>query len=352
MLQFVIALIFLALALIAVTLLKTYYYLPPAELRRQATEKQLLAQVLWRAVAFGGSLQLLLWSVVGLGGAIGVVMFTQVAPTFLGVVAVALLLWLSLVWIPRTRLTSIGARLAVWFTPSIVWLLSTLRPLLNPLVAIARRFPLAPHTGLYEKEDLLRVVEQQHEQSDNRISPDTLSLAHRALQFDDYRIADVLVPRSRVKSLAVKEPIGPILMDELHALGHTRFPVYQDDKNVITGTLYLRDIVDGKQSGTVKNYADTHVFYIHESDSLAEALRAFRHAKQQMLVVVNSFEEYVGIVTISDVLQKLIELDGESFEQHDDKHAVAAKHEKPAKKPKDDIDEPTEVVETPSEVIE
>jgi magnesium and cobalt transporter len=230
--------------------------------------------------------------------------------------------------------------------------LSILRPLLEPLVGIARRFPLAPHTGMYEKEDLLRVVEKQHEQSDNRISPEVLALAHRALQFDDYRIADVLVPRSRVKALSIKEPIGPILMDELHALGHTRFPVYEDDKDVITGTLYLRDIVDSKQSGTVKDYADSHVFYIHENDSLSEALRALRHAKQQMLVVVNSFEDYVGIVTITDVLQKLVELDGDVFEQHDDKRAAAAKHEKPAKQPKDDLDEPTEVVETPSEVIE
>jgi CBS domain containing-hemolysin-like protein len=352
MFQFITALVFLALALVAVTLLKTYYYLPSAELKRQAAERQPLAQVLWRAVAFGGSLQLLLWGVVGLGGAIGLVMFAQVAPTFFGIVAVALVLWLALVWIPKTRLTGVGARLAVWFTPSIVWLLSVLRPLLEPLVVLARRFPLAPHTGMYEKEDLVRVVEKQHEQSDNRISPDVLELARRALQFDDYRIADVLVPRSRVKALSANEPIGPILMDELHALSHTRFPVYEDDKNIISGTLYLRDIVDSKQSGTVKDYADSHVFYVHENDSLTEALRALRHAKQQMLVVVNSFEEYVGIVTITDVLEKLVELDGDAFAQHDDKRAVAAKHEKPAKKPKDDIEESTEVVETPSEVIE
>jgi CBS domain containing-hemolysin-like protein len=352
MIQFIIALIFLALSLTAVTLLKTYYYLPAAELKRQAADKQSLAQVLWRAVAFGGSLQLLLWGVVGLGGAIGVVMFTHVAPTFLGVIAVALLLWMSLVWIPKTRLTSVGARLAVWFTPSIVWVLSILRPVMDPLAALASRFPLAPHTGLYEKEDLLRVVEQQNEQVDNRISPDALALAHKALQFDDYKIADVLVSRSKVKSLAAKEPIGPILMDELHALGHTRFPVYEDDKNVIKGTLYLRDLVDSKQSGTVKDYADAHVFYVHESDSLTEALRAFRRAKQQMLVVVNSFEEYVGIVTITDVLRKLIELDEDSFQHYDDKRAVAAKHEQPVAPPKDELDEPTDVVETPSEVIE
>ena len=330
MVQFIVALCFLALSLVSLTLRKTYFYLPKKELQRQASSRDPLATILWRAVAFGGSLQLLLWFFIGLGGAVGFVLFARIAPPVFGFVVVALVLWFAFVWIPSTRLTSVGARLAVWCTPSLVWLLGLLHPLLRRITHFLSRFPLGPHTGLYEKEDLLDFIEQQQHQSDNRISVEELSLVRQALKFDDYTVTDVLVPRKKVNAISNHEPIGPVLMDELHALAHTRFPVYGDDKNVIVGTLFLRDIVDSKHSGTVKDYADKHVFYVHEKDSLSAALHAFRVAKQQILVVVNDFEEYVGIITVSDVLGKLITIpDGSAFVHHDDKRAVAAKHTKP-----------------------
>jgi CBS domain containing-hemolysin-like protein len=349
MIQFIVALVFLLIALGAITLLKTYYYLPRRELQRQARAHHPLAVVLWRAVAFGSSLQLLLWTVIGVSAGVGLVLLTRVAPPVLGIVVVALTVWLGFVWIPRTRLTSFGGRLAGLATPTVVWLLSVMQPVWSWTTQQLGRFSLGAHTGLYEREDLEDIIERQAAQPDNRISNDVLDLARRALKFDDYRVADVVVSRVGVKSLSADEAIGPVLMDELHAAGHSRFPVYQGDKNNIVGTLYLRDIVDGKRSGTVATYADRHVFYVHENDRLSEALRAFRQAKQQLLVVVNSFEEYVGIITVTDVLQKLLTMDNQAFSGHDDKAAVAHKHDAPT------VPEPEstpEVAETVPEVVE
>jgi CBS domain containing-hemolysin-like protein len=353
MLQFVIAVIFLTIALLALVLRKTYFYLPKAELQRQAANHDPLATALWRAVAYDGSLVLFLWACIGIGAGVGFVLFAQVAPMFLGFLVVALALWFGFAWMPSTRLTSIGAHLAVWCTPSIVWILSVSQPITGRLAHFLSRFHLGPHTGLYEKEDLQQLVQQQRNQPDNRVSEEILSLLERALTFDELTVHDVTIPCTKVRTVNLKDPIGPIMMDELHASGFTRFPVVADDPNTIIGTLFLRDIVDSKQSGTVENYADKHVFYVHEQDSLSDALHAFRVAKQQVLVVVNAFEEYVGIITISDVLSKLITFSkGTDFSNHDDKHAVAAKHEKKPKSIEAEATEFQEVAEEPSEVIE
>jgi CBS domain containing-hemolysin-like protein len=356
MLSFIVALICLALALAALVLRKTYFYLPHRELQRQAAAREPLATILWRAAAFGDSLKVFLWLAIGLFAAAGFVLLARIAPPLLGFIAGALLLWLGFVWMPATRLTGVGAQLAVWCTPTVVWLLNNLRPVFSRLANLVSGRMLGNHTGVYEKEDLLEILERQQSQPDSRVSPDVLQLTERALRFDEYKVADVVVPRSGVKAIALKEPIGPVLMDELHAVRHVRFPVYADDKNTIVGTVYLRDIVDSKQSGQVKDYADKHVFYVHENDSLAEALRAFHDAKQQMLVVVNSFEEYVGIVTPADVLNKLLPEAAPAFDQHDDKQAVAKKHEKQLetedKQPEPEPENTPEVAEQATEVVE
>ena len=353
MLQFVIAVIFLGLALVALVLRKTYFYLPKAELQRQAAQHDPLATTLWRAVAYGSSLLLLLWICIGVGAGIGFVLFAKVAPSFLGFLVVSVALGVGFAWMPSTRLTSVGAHLAVWCTPTVVWLLSLTQPVMSRIAHVLGRFHLGPHTGLYEKEDLQQLIAQQRQQPDNRVSEEVLELLERALNFDNYTVHDVVIPRAKVRTVALKDPIGPIMMDELHASGFTRFPVVAGDPNSIVGTLFLRDIVDSKQSGTVETYADKHVFYVHEQDSLSDALHAFRVAKQQVLVVVNAFEEYVGIITISDVLGKLIAFsDSAQFNNHDDKHAVAKKHEKTAKSIEEKAAEFQEVAEEPSEVIE
>ncbi|HEY9712722.1 MAG TPA: hypothetical protein V6C72_04595, partial [Chroococcales cyanobacterium] len=76
--MFIFALVCIALSFIALTLRKTYYYLPERELKRQAKNGDKLAKVLYRAVAYGQSLQLLLWLLIGLFAALGFVLLARI----------------------------------------------------------------------------------------------------------------------------------------------------------------------------------------------------------------------------------------------------------------------------------
>ncbi len=351
MISFLLAIFFLSIGLLALVLRKTYFYVPRAELKRQASRRDPLAATLWQAAAYGNSLQLLLWACIGLGAGIGFVLFARVAPPIFGFFAVALAIWFGFAWMPNRHLTSFGARLAVWCTPTVVRILSFANPILQAVADFLARFPLAPHSGMYEKEDLLQLIDRQKEQTDNRISVEELNLVKRALQFDNFKVRDVTVPRSNVKKVALGDAIGPVLMDELHATHHVRFPVYADDPNIIVGTLFLQDVVDNNRGGTVADYADRHAFYVHESDSLSQALHAFRAAKQQLLVVVNNAEEYVGIITVSDVLGKLINLPtATSTTNYDDKKAVSHRHDEPTKESAEAAEDSTGVAESGPEV--
>jgi magnesium and cobalt transporter len=114
-------------------------------------------------------------------------------------------------------------------------------------------------------------------------------------------------------------------MGELHASGHSRFPVYEVKKDNIVGVLYLHDLVATKRSGTVSNIMRRKVTYVHEDFTLYQTLQAFIKTKQHLFIVVNSFEEYVGIITIEDVLERVIgKLIVDEFDRYDDLRAVAA----------------------------
>ena len=134
------------------------------------------------------------------------------------------------------------------------------------------------------------------------------------------------MPKRVVKAVSVNENIGPVLMTELHDIGHSRFPVYDGKKDSIIGTLYLRDLVNTKSTGKVSDVMKKDVCYVHEEQSLYDALQAILKTRHHLLVVVNSFEEYVGIITIEDVIEQIIGkpiLD--EFDQYNDLRAVAAR---------------------------
>jgi Mg2+/Co2+ transporter CorC len=69
------------------------------------------------------------------------------------------------------------------------------------------------------------------------------------------------------------------------------------------------------------------VYYLHDGDRLGQALHAFFTTDHSLFVVVDNFEEYVGVLTIADVLRQLLgRVPGDDFDQYADLAVVAARH--------------------------
>jgi CBS domain containing-hemolysin-like protein len=331
------ALILLLLAVAGVVVRKTYYYLPAHELKRRAGHHDKLAGKLYPAVAYGDSLRGLLWIWIGLTTAGSFVLLINVAPTWLGFIAIVILLWVVNSWLPSSRVTRLGMQLAAFVTPPIVWLLNYLhRPISRGTATVQKRYTATAHTRLFEREDLLKLIEQQQNQPDNRLSEEELEIAKRALHFSDYKVSDVLTPRKKVKAALAEDTIGPVLIDELHKNGQGYLLVRESAKGDFVGTLAFKRL-SLKSSGQVKNVMDKEVYYLHENDQLNQALHAFFKTNCPLFVVVNSSEEYVGIITIDNILRQLLgHTPGSDFESYHDVAAVAARHVKPKKVKKGD----------------
>jgi CBS domain containing-hemolysin-like protein len=327
MILFVLAIILMLLALVALTLEKTYFYLPYNELKRLASSGNQLAQILFPATAYKRELKTLMWLITGLSAAAGFVLFARIAPPLLGFVVIVIVLWLDFIWIPKSRLSFVGTYLAKWLTPTVVRLLRIWHPIAVFLLAFLSRFFPAPHTGLFERSDWLDLIDQQKSQEDSRIPESQLELMRHSLKFSDYKVADIVIHKRHVKTVNVSDSLGPVLLDELHASGHALFPVYSSSADNIIGTFTVEAVDDLTKNGHVRDFFDRKVAYIHEDDDLEMALKAFHETHQHLLIVINSSNDYVGIITLKDVLLRLIgRFQGDLPVSHDDRQAVAARH--------------------------
>ncbi len=335
MTNLIIAAVLLLLALLGVVARKTYYYLPLRELKRRAAKHDPEAAQLYRAAAYGNSLRGLLWLYIGLTSAASLVLLARMLPVWVSLLIVGPLLWIAFSFIPATRTTRPGIFLTKLITPPLVWLLNYLHPLLSRGAdKVQNRYLAADRTKLFEREDLLELIKSQQHRPDSRISDEELEIASRALSFGDHHVNDIMIPRKRIKTVLADDTVGPILIDEVHKSGQDYALVRESRKGPFAGTLAFKQL-DLQSSGKVKDIMEPAVYYLHESDSLSQALHAFFVTNHPLFVVVDNLEEYIGVVTIENVLRQLLgHVPGDDFDQYADMALVAARHTKPEKSEK------------------
>jgi CBS domain containing-hemolysin-like protein len=325
--ELIAAVVFLVLAVGGLVVRKTYYCLPVRELKRRAQRRDLLASKLYRAVAYGRSLRALLWVVIALCSSAGFVLLARVTPVWLSLVTVALLLWVTYSWLPARRTTQLGTRLTIMVTPTLAWVLNYTFPLLDRATGLVEQFYRGgDHTGLFERADLIDLIERQAEQADSRVTPEELEIVKRALSFDDHTVGDIVTPAKHVKTILANDAVGPILINELYQQGQEFVLVRDSREGPVIGLLECKRL-DLKSNGLVRDLMNPAICYLHEQDSLSEALHAFTSTNCPLFVVVNNAAEYTGVVSTQNVLRALLgQMSADDFDQYTDLSAVAARH--------------------------
>ncbi len=224
----------------------------------------------------------------------------------------------------------------IYLRKYVVYVTARVSPVLNKIIAVTAPVtkPIArtmdkwvgKDTNIfYSKEELLKMFDGQKLSSDSDIAKDEARMLRKVLGFGEKKIRDVMTPRRMVTSVTQDDAVGPVLMDELHASGHSRFPVTAGKKSdEFVGTLFMRDLVGQSNDAQVKDIMSSFVRYVHEEESLDHALRAFLKMRHHLFVVVNNFEEFVGVLTIEDVIEEVIGKEiVDEFDHHDDLRYVA-----------------------------
>ncbi|HEX5744001.1 MAG TPA: CBS domain-containing protein [Candidatus Saccharimonadales bacterium] len=347
------AAVFLLLSFGGIVVRKTYFRLPVRELKRRAEKHDRTAQVLYRAVAYGNSLRGLLWLYIGLMSAVGLILLARELSIWVSLALVGPLLWIAFSLIPASRTTRLGTWLAMMVTPPIAWLLNYLHPILSRGAdTVERRYTVPDHTRLFEREDLIRLLERQRNQEDSRFTQEELEIAIRALSFDDHLVADIMTPRRKIKTVKPGDTIGPILIDELHKNGQEQVLVRETAKGPFVGNLRLNQL-NIRSEGKVGDIMTPTVYYVHENDTLGEALHAFFTTNHPVFVVINRSEEYVGVISAEDIIRQLVgHVPGDEFDQYSDPEAVAARHPAVRRKDGSAKTEPDTPVKTDEEVVE
>ncbi|MBQ8447154.1 MAG: HlyC/CorC family transporter [Clostridia bacterium] len=162
-------------------------------------------------------------------------------------------------------------------------------------------------------EELLTLVEEAEESG--ALKEDESELVRSALEFDDLKVEDILVPRVDVYAVEEDTP-----MDEVRQLfektGYSRLPVYKDTIDNVIGVIHERDFYSNYVKGEkqIENFVQDIVFTT-EYTRISTLLKQLQKQKIHMAAVSDEYGGLVGIVTLEDILEELV---GEIWDEHDE----------------------------------
>ena len=152
------------------------------------------------------------------------------------------------------------------------------------------------------------------------LEEDTASLLDRSLTFARLSAADVMTPRPSIHALAADDSAEDVIQ-LARRTGHSRFPVYGEDMDDITGIVHLKAAVGvprERRADVPAAALATEPLRYPEAVHLDVLVAELRARGYQMAVVVDEYGGTAGVVTLEDLVEEIV---GEVLDEHDRRRA-------------------------------
>ncbi|QCK84797.1 HlyC/CorC family transporter [Phreatobacter aquaticus] len=225
---------------------------------------------------------------------------------------------------PKTVAIVRPEQVALRIARPVYWVVAILGPVLLAIEAVVRAFlrlfGLRINEGqsvLSGAEELRGTVDLMHKEgSFEKLDRDMVG---GILDLKDLSVSDVMVHRTKMVTIDVGDTPDKVVRDVL-AAPYTRIPLWRDTPENIVGVLHGKDLLRAMAAanGDVSKIDLTSLalpaWFVPESTSLQDQLKAFLRRKTHFALVVDEYGVVMGLVTLEDIIEEIV---GDIKDEHD-----------------------------------
>ena len=170
----------------------------------------------------------------------------------------------------------------------------------------------SPSSPSEQRRELLETLKEA--QAEGLIDADALAMIEGVFQVSELSARDILIPRAQIDWIDINESVEDTITEVIRA-AHSRFPVYENNRDSVIGILLAKDLLRHSQEEDfqLRDWLRPAVF-IPESKRLSVLLKDFREHRNHIAIVVDEYGGVAGLVTIEDVLEQIV---GDIEDEHD-----------------------------------
>jgi magnesium and cobalt transporter len=142
------------------------------------------------------------------------------------------------------------------------------------------------------------------------IDAESLHMIEGVMNVSQMRVCDIMIPRSQISFLSLGESSMRLLTQILES-GHSRFPVFSENKDDIVGILHAKDLLKhyARQQDKPFLLAEDmlrRALFVPESMRLDSLLKEFKTTRNHIAIVVDEYGSVSGLVTFEDILEEIV----------------------------------------------
>ena len=163
------------------------------------------------------------------------------------------------------------------------------------------------------REEVQHIVAEGHETG--AVSAAESEYIRNVFDFTHTYVREVMVPRTRMVALDLEMPrekMLHLLLDNMYS----RYPVYRESLDNITGFVHSKDLLGGMVANPEFdiNSIVRPPHYVPEGKRLNDMLKEMQRKRIHMALVVDEYGGISGLVTTEDLIEELV---GEIEDEHD-----------------------------------
>jgi len=223
--------------------------------------------------------------------------------------------------VPKNIALSRPVGAALWVVPPLLVFTTVTRPLIAFLNGSANRLlrlvgvePVEELRSARTPDELASVARRAGMQG--ALGSDTAVLMERSLSFSAKTAADVMTPRTRLRTVSALAPVTTVL-EATRETGHSRFPVIGDSIDDIGGVVHVKQAVavpEPDRRTTRVEEVMARPALVPPTMALDPLLHLLQERGLQLAVVVDEYGGTAGVVTFEDLVEELV---GDVVDEHD-----------------------------------
>ena len=160
------------------------------------------------------------------------------------------------------------------------------------------------HPGPDSKAELIETLAEAEE--NNIIGAESRAMLEGVIRMADMTAGDAMVPATHMDMVNIGDA-SDSLMHGVIDTAHSRFPVYEGERENIIGILLAKDLLKLQRAPELNIRALLRpASFVPESKGLNDLLREFQGNRNHLAIVIDEFGRVAGLITIEDVLEQIV----------------------------------------------
>jgi CBS domain containing-hemolysin-like protein len=193
-----------------------------------------------------------------------------------------------------------------------VFVLTPVVVVISLLTRLVSRGAEAPKVSQEEIASLARLGERS-----GAIDQDEAKVIENVLNLPDRMVRSIMTPRTVVVALDADRTVGEVLTVN-PGMMHSRIPVWEGEVDHVIGMVFHRDLLALESNEGHRKVRELvrAVDFIGDQEPVDQVLEILLKRKKHLLVVLNEFGGFSGVVTLEDVMEEILGL--EIIDEFDD----------------------------------